>query len=528
MRGMDIPWLLDSWADRVPDKPFLIWEPFDGETKTWSYDRFRSRARSLAAGLAGRGIRQGDFVLLHLDNSPEFLISWFACAILGAIVVSTNTRSVARDLSYFAQHTGAVCAITQPAFACMVRDACPALGFVAVTDNDAGKPADPVPEAPMVRFADLFSDIAGCPERIVDPFADLGVQFTSGTTSRPKAVLWTHANGLWGGMISSGHMHLQHDDVALVFLPMFHTNAQSYSMLSTLWCGATLVLQPRFSASRFWEVSLKHKTTWLSTIPFTVKALEGIAVPRHHYRFWGTSVHMPDASRQFGIPTLGWWGMTETLSQGITCDAHHLGPALSIGRAAPEYAIAIRKPDGAIAGPGERGRLYVRGVRGVSLFKEYYGAPEATEKAFDADGWFDTGDVILVTDDGYLLFGDRDKDMLKVGGENVAASEIEAVILQSGLVEDCAVVGQPHYMLDEVPVAFVVPKEGPTDHLARRIIDYCGANLADFKVVSAVYMVDRLPRGLLEKISKTELRERLAPIMRDASASATCSQIRER
>ena len=126
--------------------------------------------------------------------------------------------------------------------------------------------------------------------------ADLGIQFTSGTTLRPKAVLWTHANAVWGAEVNVAHMRLRHDDVTLTVLPLFHTNAQSYSMLSTLWAGGTIVLQPRFSASRFWDVSLRHQVTWISMIPFCVKALLAGKIPSdHHYRFWAPGAELPES-----------------------------------------------------------------------------------------------------------------------------------------------------------------------------------------------------------------------------------------
>ncbi len=512
MLGMDLPWLVDQWVRRSPDKPFMIWEPFVGESATWSYSQLQTQARAVATGLIERGVEGGDFVLLHLDNSPEFVISWFACAELGAVAVSTNTRSVGRDMTYFAEHTQAVCAITQPAYAEMIYESCPDLRFIAVTDNDVGRAADTPAGITTIEFSDLESDPQGWESRPADPFANLSVQFTSGTTSRPKAVLWTHANGLWAGSISAAHMRLRREDICLVFLPMFHTNAQGYSMLATLWSGGTFVMQPKFSASRFWDVSMKHRTTWLSTIPFSFKALMGLPIPEHDYRFWGTAVHLETVSEHFGVTTLGWWGMTETLTHGIVSDYDHPGPDFSIGRAASEYEIQVRTGDGALAAPGERGRLFIRGIRGVSLFKEYYNNPEANETAFDADGWFDTGDIIRVDDDGFLFFSDRDKDMLKTGGENVAASEVESVVMLTGLVEECAVVGQKHYMLDEVPVAFVIPKAGAGDDLEAQIIGFCKENLADFKVVRAVHVVDVLPRSTLAKVAKNELRDRLSPV----------------
>lgn len=512
MAGMDVPWMLEQWAERQGDKAALVWVPFSGDERRWSYRALRDDVRRCAAGLLQRGVAAGDFVLIHLDNSPEFVIAWYACAQLGAVAVSTNTRSVARDLAYFADHTNAVCAITQPRYAALVHDACPNLNFLAVTADDGGEPPDTRAPAGSLAFQELLAD-GEPPERPRDPMQPLGVQFTSGTTSRPKAVLWTHANGLWAGKISASHMRLRRDDVSLVFLPLFHTNAQGYSMLATHWSGGTMVLQPRFSASRFWPVSVRHGVTWCSTIPFAFKALAGQEVPEHRYRFWGTAAHLPRVAHQFGIDIIGWWGMTETLTHGIVTDPDHPGPHATIGRAAPEYEIQLRRDDGSLAGPGESGELYIRGVRGVSLFKEYYGNPEANAKAFDADGWFATGDVVRMNAEGWLFFSDRAKDMLKVGAENVAASEIESVIMQTGLVEECAVVGQPHDMLDEVPVAFVIPVSNAPDDLSSRIIRHCQENLADFKVVTDVHVVTELPRSTLEKVAKNELRARLTPIV---------------
>lgn len=508
--GMDVPWLLGEWARRAPDKPFLIWEPFEGNGRTWTFSELRRDARRLAAGLHARGIRAGDFVILHLDNSPEFVLAWFACAELGAVAVSTNTRCVARDLEYFAAHTDAVCVLTQPAYAAMIRGACRAIRFLAVTDTDAGAPAAADPAWDAVPFGELFAaDDEALPDRPVDAQANLSVQFTSGTTSRPKAVLWTHANGVWAARAGANHLRLRHEDRTLVFMPLFHTNAQGWSMLPMLWVGGTLVVQPRFSSSRFWEISLRHELTWLSTIPFAFKAIADQPVPAHQYRFWGTGAHLPELGETFGVDVIGWWGMTETITQGIITDLDHRGPRGTMGRAAPEYEIEIRRTDGTLAGPDERGHLWIRGVRGVSLFKEYYRNDEANEKAFDEHGFFDTGDVVRADAEGWLYFSDRDKDMLKVGAENVAASEIESVVLLTGLADECAVVGRRHPMLDEVPVAFVIPREDAGADAPERILAFCRENLADFKVPREVILVESLPRSTLEKVAKAELRARV-------------------
>jgi crotonobetaine/carnitine-CoA ligase len=512
--GRDVPWLLRSQAERYPDKLWLIWEPFTGQAKSWTYADFRRDVLAFAASLNQRGVRFGDRVLVHLDNSPEFLISWFACAEIGAVAVSTNTRSVARDMTYFAEHAEVVAAITSPGFAQLVWEAAPQISLLVITDNDAGDPAEVSVGIGYQRFEDLLHNDAAPVQRSTEPMADLGIQFTSGTTSRPKAVLWTHANVMWGAEMSAAHMRLRSQDVTLVILPLFHTNAQTYSMLPTMWTGGTVVLQPRFSATRFWEVSLRHQVTWCSMIGFCVKALLGGELPAsHHYRFWAPAARLPEVEEALGIATFGWWGMTETVTQGIVSSYEFPGPRMSIGRAAPGYEISIRRPDGTPVTPGETGELFIRGTRGVTMFKEYFGNPEATAEAFDADGWFATGDSIITDTEGNLFFGDRLKDMLKVGAENVAASEIETVILATGLAYECAVVGQPHRMLDEVPVAFVIPTPGATGDVAAQIIAACAADLADFKVPREVFIVDELPRSTLEKIAKNELRKRLIEIV---------------
>jgi crotonobetaine/carnitine-CoA ligase len=284
-------------------------------------------------------------------------------------------------------------------------------------------------------------------------------------------------------------------------------------MLSTFWAGGTMVLQPKFSASRFWDVSVRNGATWSSLIPFCVKALMAYEIPANHsYRFWGPAVRLTDIENAIGLQTIGWWGMTETITQGIVGDLDHPGDPMSIGRAAPEYEVSIRRADGSAVQPGERGELFIRGVRGVSLFKEYYKNPKATAESFDDDGWFATGDLIQVAESGDLFFSDRQKDMLKVGAENIAASEIEAVLMETGWVSECAVVGQKHFMLDEIPVAFVIAHPHAPEALEVEIIAVCRRELADFKVVRSVHVVDELPRSTLEKIAKNELRSRLPMI----------------
>src|ERR1700712_2891729 len=312
--GIDVPWLLEMRARTRRDHPFLIWAPFDAPARSWSYGEFHDRVGALAAGLTARGIKPGEFVLIHLDNCVEAMLAWFACVELGAIAVTTNTRSAPAEMQYFADHCGAVAAITQPAYAEMISAQCRKLRWIAVISHDAG--AAPALGAAQRgdSFEALFADSADRPRRATDPLAPCSVQYTSGTTSRPKAVLWTHANALGGGKINAAHEDLHAGDVHQTYLPLFHTNALAYSMLATLWVGASCVIQPRFSASRFWNVALEHGCTWTSTIPFCMKALLDYDIPRdHRFRLGGTAVNDPPPFAAFGIKTIGWGGMTENI-----------------------------------------------------------------------------------------------------------------------------------------------------------------------------------------------------------------------
>ena len=519
--GFDIPALVAARAASHPDKPFLVWEPFAGPRASWTFAEFAHEVDRVAAGLAARDIKAGDSVLVHLDNCPEILFAWFACAKIGAICVTTNARSAADEMTYFADHSGAVAAITQPKFAAMIGGACKDLRWVAVTDTDNGEAPAPgsapgsgpgsVPGGDS--FARLAGDPADAPSRPADPMAPLSVQFTSGTTSRPKAVLWLHGNGLWGAKINALHEDLRETDCHLTYLPLFHANAQAYSALASLWVGAGCVVQPRFSARRFWDVAIRNGCTWTSMVPFMNRALMDHDVPeRHPIRLMGNGICSPPTDEIFGVKTIGWWGMTETVSHGFVGDVHLPNRPLSVGKPSVEYDIRVLNEAGDPVGPDETGDLFIRGVRGISMFAEYLGNEEATAEAFDDEGFFTTGDKITVHSDGFCSFSDRAKDMLKVGGENVAASEVERVIAEQPLAREVAVVAKKHPMLDEVPVAYILVDGGaanaPPDY-GERIVAACRQSLADFKVPTEVRLVDDFPRSTIEKIARNVLRAEL-------------------
>jgi crotonobetaine/carnitine-CoA ligase len=218
---------------------------------------------------------------------------------------------------------------------------------------------------------------------------------------------------------------------------------------------------------------------------------------------------MPDLDKMFGIDVYAAYGMTETVTHCITAKSSEQLPTRSMGHVTPGYEIAVVNQDtGVLCAEGETGELWMRGTRGIQLFLEYFENDEANAKAFE-DGWFKTGDMVKMGAGGNVFYQERDKDLLKVGGENVSAKEVEDLIVAHPAVQAVAVVGKQHEFLSEVAVAFVIPAAGDHDRdvVTGEIITTCSDNLASFKVPRAVYFVEEFPTGTLDKILKNKLRD---------------------
>jgi crotonobetaine/carnitine-CoA ligase len=493
--GRDVGWLVRRWAAVAPGRPFLTWVPVDGPAGTWTRAEFARDVAALAAAFRARGLRPGDRLALVLRNHPDFLLAWTAAVSTGAVAVCLNPDGSADELRYVGEHSGARAAVVVADRADDVATAMPGLAFLAVSGDDVATLLRTEPDS-------------GAP--VVPAGAPASVQYTSGTTARPKGVVWTQANCLWAGQVGTAHQALGPADVNLIHLPLFHTNALSYSFLSSLWSGGSVVLVPKFSASRFWDVSVRYRATWTSVVSFCLRALADREVPREHgYRGWGSSACLDPSPVSGGVPVVGWFGMTETVSHPVVGGLLHPDRPGSMGRPAPEYEVAVLDDDGAPVEPGAIGALHVRGRRGVSLFQDYLHDAAATARSFTDDGWFATGDRVRLDPEGTLTFAERDKDVLKVGGENVGAPEIERALLAVPGVQEVAVVGRPDPMLGEVPVAFVLPRAG-VEVAAEALERSCRELLAAFKRPREVRLVDALPRSTLDKVAKAELRALLA------------------
>ena len=514
MHGQDIPWLLGHWATHRPDHPALVWDPPAGEGRQWTYAELLDATQGVAVGLRELGVEVGDKVLVHAENSPEMLLAWLACATLGAVAVTTNTRSVVAEIAYFAGHTGCVTAIVDARYADAVAEAAPTLRWMAVIpdDGESGAGAAPAPTGAgpeRIPFAALMGDARAWAGRPIEPMRPFGIMFTSGTTSRPKAVVHTHANAVWASRIGPRNIDLGPDDRYLVYLPLFHVNAQSWSFFSVFGVGATAVLMPKWSSSRFWEVVTTHEITHISLMPFCIGTISGPdRPPTSTLRVGVFGLIMEVLDAMLGIDVYAAYGMTETVIHATNGKPAERLPERSMGHVTPGYEFAVvDKETGALCAEGETGELWLRGTRGIQLFLEYHDNDEANAKAFE-DGWFKTGDMVVLGTGGNLFYRERDKDLLKVGGENVSAREVEDVVTTVPGVAQVAVVGKHHDFLDQVVVAFVVTAPG-TDEVAleAQVIDACRQQLADFKVPRAVYVVDGFPLGTLDKVLKNKLRE---------------------
>ena len=506
--------LLEGRARRTPGAPFVIFDDLKGQVATRTYREF-DRETNRTAHLLGRlGVRRGDTVTLLLTNCLEFLALWFGAAKLGAVIVPVNTASSAAELEYLVAHSESRLIFTQAAWldlARQVRGRCPRVEEVLVCG--AGAPSL------LVDFGRL---VAHCPETppaapAPSPADEAAILYTSGTTARPKGVLVTHANYLCAGETVARAVRLTPEDRHLCVLPLFHGNAQYYSTMSALVAGASVALTARFSARRFFDRAIAHRCTVSSLFAAPIRML--LAQPRRpeHARnalravIFAQSVtpaQLVEWETRFHAPLMQLWGMTETMGPPIINPLDGERRNLSMGLPAHGYTSRLVDESGRPVGRGEIGQIVVQGEPGLSLMKGYYKNPEATAETL-RDGWLWSGDNARQDEDGYYHFVDRAKDMIKRSGENVAASEVEAVIREHPGVFDCAVIGVPDEMRDEAIVAVVVPRDGegsPAGLTEEAVIGWCRTRLANFRVPQFVRFREELPRTSVGKIRKHVLR----------------------
>jgi crotonobetaine/carnitine-CoA ligase len=496
-------------ARATPDKAFVIFDDLDGGIRRLSYRDMDTAASRAANVLLGLGLKPGDRINLHLANCLEFLFLWFGAARAGVVIMPTNTAASVDELAYLLTHSGSRLIFTQPEHAGAANAAREKCRCVEDTIVCAGEDHQ--------GFAALMAKAPeSAPGGQPQSSDSVAILYTSGTTAKPKGVVVTNANYVYAGETVAKAIRLGPDDRHLVVLPLFHGNAQYYSTMSALVTGASMVLTPRFSASRYFDLAIAHRCTVGSLFAAPMRML--LAQPRNPghrnnrlcvviFAQSLTPAQLDEWQERFGAPLLQLWGMTETMGPPLMNPIDYERNNMSVGFPAMGYEVMLADPDGRPVDPGETGQIIVRGEPGVTLMKEYYRNPGATAETI-RNGWLWSGDNACRDAAGYFHFIDRAKDMIKRAGENVAASEVEAVVLQHPDVFDCAVIGVPDPMRDESIVAVVTLKPDAVRD-AQAIIDWCRSRLATFRVPERVEFRDALPRTSVGKIQKHVLRREL-------------------
>lgn len=513
----NLRWLLEMKVARYADKEFIVFDDRLGNVHRCTYREFDDQVNKYATILNDLGIKKGDKVIVHLLNSPEYLFSWFAIAKLGAVMIPTNVLSGAFEMEYYVNFSDTVAIITEPNYMEMfqtILDKCPAVKNIILARSSPLYPTKKLyPNAVIIQ--DILKDTEpNVPDVDIDPEDDLMMLFTSGTTSRPKAVQLTHANAVFAGIFGAQGYKVVPEDRHFMVLPLFHVNAQFISVMPTLTAGATLVMAEQFSASRYMEQARLHRTTTASLVAATAKMI--LAQPKHEldgkndFRLIMYAIAIPEDQwiefeTRFNVPLSDLWGMTETLAETTMNPPDLEMKRNCIGLARLGNEMKVVNAEGQEVPPGTVGEMVVKGVPGRTIMKGYYKNPEATAQTIQ-DGWLYTGDNAYMDEDGYFHFVDRKKDMIKRGGENVAAVEVEYVISLHPKVQEVAVVGVPDAIRDEAIMALVVLKEGETSD-ADEIINFCKERLAKFKVPSFVEFKDSFPKTSIGKVQKNILRK---------------------
>jgi crotonobetaine/carnitine-CoA ligase len=503
-----LPTLLDEHARLRPDKEALVFEDLAGGVRSWTYGALAEDTRRVAAGLAELGVRGGDKVVIHLANCPEMLLTVFALARLGAVAVPSNTANGARELRHVVTWSDAAFVVTAARFAEVFDEVGEAMaGVRAVVVAGGGA------RAGEIDFDRLLTAAPAGDGGPLDPEAPLEILFTSGTTAAPKGVVLTHANWLWSGERSSRTLLLDEHDRLLSGLPLFHVNAQSLTLMNALTLGATAIFLEQYSASRFLDQVRRHGATHISIVAMIVRTL--LAQPAraddgdHALRRISYAINVSEAEKdafesRFGVELINGYGLSEAMTEVTVCPVHGPKRWPSIGRPVFDRRIRIVDAHGGDVEPGGVGEIVVHGIPGRTIFKEYYKDPAATAEAI-RDGWLHTGDNGRLDELGFLYFVDRAKDIIKRAGENISATEVEAVLLEHAAVVQAAVVGVPDPVRDEAVKAYVVRQPG-SELDADDVVAHCEARLAAFKVPTVVEFLDALPTTSVGKVEKKALR----------------------
>ena len=490
----------------------------DGDLRL-TYEQFFDRCDRWSSALQGLGVRQGDRVATIAPNTHAQLAAFYAVPQIGAVLVPVNYRLTADDFVYIVNHSGAsVVCVDQDYLDTVdgVRDQMPDVThFVALRGARDG-------------WLDYEAAIAAASPEFARPEIGerdlLTINYTSGTTARPKGVMITHRNAAMNTIGTLLHLPIAVGEHYLWTLPMFHANGWTYTWTVTA-AGATHICLPKVEPAEVFRLIRDENVTWLSAAPTVLISLanapaetRGEVPPGVHVVTAGAPPAAATIERlegEFGWEVTHVYGLTETAPFILVCaplpEHEDLSPgdrAVMKARQGVELItsgeLRVVDPDGreVTADGQDLGEIV---VRGNVVMDGYYNDPEATKRAM-GDGWFHTGDAAVVHPDGYAEIRDRIKDVIISGGENISSVEVEGTLLRHPAVQEAAIVGLPHEKWGEAPYAFVVLREGASATDAE-LIAFTRDRLAHFKAPHGVTFVTELPKTATGKIQKFVLRD---------------------
>jgi acyl-CoA synthetase (AMP-forming)/AMP-acid ligase II len=501
-------------AARTPNAPALV----QGDRRL-DYAGLNALVNQVAHALSDRGLRHGDAVALASGNAIEFLVTYYACAKTGLVCVPINLGWRPDEVTHVLRDSGARTLVVQNA---LVPALAPSLEGADGVDDVVviGEVDGPVAGRRATAFSALeaFPD-ASEPEHVVGDRDPLTYLYTSGTTSAPKGVIGNHAAIYLESMTMAIEGQFRGDDRFAAMLPMFHTAQLNCHCTTAIMVGASIHVLPGFDPDVLLGLIESERLTQIFALPMmyramldhpTIGARDLSSLRRALYAM----APMPQETLRrcldvFGCGFYLLFGQTEmSPTTTIFRPEHQLSHPGAAGTPVVNVQVEIMDGDGRLLPRGETGEIVYRGPHTMT---GYLGNAGATEAAF-AHGWFHSGDVGRLDDDGLLWFTDRQKDVIKTGGENVASIEVEkAVFAADPGVAEAVVVGLPHERWSEAITAFVVPAEGVElsgDAIRERLREH----LDPYKVPKAVVVVDALPRTSTGKVQKHVVRERHADL----------------
>ncbi|MEO6794409.1 MAG: long-chain fatty acid--CoA ligase [Mycobacterium sp.] len=497
---------LGSWITRraaaTPNLPAITF----GES-TWSYRDFADRIDRLAAELAAGGMRRGDRVGYVGLNHPDFLVTLFAAARIGAVFVPLNWRLTADELGYILGNAQVHTLLADAARATVI-DPVRAEAGVQRAIALAPVPGWEVADELLAGRAPLADPVFAEPDEVAV------LMYTSGTTGRPKGAMLTHANLFWNNINALLAFDTSQNDVSLVCAPLFHIGGLNVTTLLTLQKGGRVVLMPTFDPAEALKLIAEHRVTTMFGVPamflFMSQLPEFAETDLTSVRSFvcgGAPVPEPLIRRygERGIPFAQGYGLTETAPLALVLRIDEVG--VKVGAAGnqvlPLSDVRLVDANNRPVPAGARGEICVRGPQ---VMAGYWRNPEATAAVIDEQGWFHTGDIGQADDDGYVWVIDRVKDMVISGGENVYPAEVEDVLYGHPAVAEVAVVGTPHEKWGEAVTAVVALRPGTTLSLDE-LREFGRDKLAAFKLPIRLEFVDALPRTQSGKVVKYRLRE---------------------